>query len=74
MKSHDDKCKGKALMRQLPFSLIHAVILTLDLLTPKLIGHILNFNMSSLWVKFYNDRCKEKTIMHQLPFSVINAL
>ena len=42
VKFHDDRCKGKAVMRREPFfSNLCIVTLTFDLLTSKSIGHIL---------------------------------
>ena len=72
MKFQDCMCKGKAIMCQLPFSVINAVTLTFD---PK-INRAHPRLMESMCVKFNHDRCrfKGKEIMRQLTFSVINAL
>ena len=64
-------CKGKAVMRRKPFSVIHALwpwplVLKIYRVHPCLMG--------SLHVKFHDDRCKGKAVMRQKPFSVIYAL
>ena len=66
MKFHDDRCKGKAVMRRKPFSVIYALTLTFDLLTSKSIGHILD-SLGSLHVKFHDDGCKGKAVMRRKP-------
>ena len=71
VKFHDDRCKGKAVMRRKPFSVIYALWpWPLDLKIyrahPWLIG--------SLHVKFHDDRCKGKAVMRRKPFSVIYEL
>ena len=51
VKFHDDRCKEKAVMRRKPFSVMYALIvtLTLDLLTSKSIGHILDSWGVCMW-------------------------
>ena len=71
VKLHDDRCKGKAVMRRKPFSVIYALWpwpfdLKIYRAHPCLMG--------SLHVKFHDDRCKGKAVMRRKPFSVIYAL
>ena len=71
VKFHDDRCKGKAVMRQKPFSVIYALWpWPLDLKIyrahPWLVG--------SLHVKFHDNRCKGKALMRRKSFLVIYAL
>ena len=59
VKFHDDRCKGKAVMRRKPFSVIYALWpwpfdLKIYRAHPCLIG--------SLHVKFHDDRCKGKAV------------
>ena len=70
VKFHDDRCKGKAVMRRKPFSVIYAVTLTFDLKIYRAHPCL----MGSLHVKFHDDRCKGKAVMRRKPFSVIYAL
>ena len=57
VKFHDDRCKGKAVMRRKPFSVIYALWpWPLDL---KIYGAHPCL-MGSLHVKFHDDRCKGK--------------
>ena len=63
VKFHDDRCKGKAVMRQETiFSNLCIVTLTFDLLTSKSIGHILD-SWGVCMLKFHDDRCKGKAVM-----------
>ena len=66
--------KGKQLCANYHLSNQCIVTLTFkfDLMTQKLIGHILD--SWGVCVKFHDDMCKEKAIMCQLRFSIINAL
>ena len=71
VKFHDNRCKGKAVMHQKPFSVIYALWpwpfdLKIYRAHPCLMG--------SLHVKFHDDRCKGKAVMRWKPFSVIYAL
>ena len=71
VKFHDDRCKGKAVMRRKPFSVIYALWpwpfdLKIYRAHPCLMG--------SLHVKFHDGRCKGKAVMRRKPFSVIYAL
>ena len=61
VKFHDCMCKGKAIMCQLPFSVINAVTLTFDLLTSKLTGHIFNTWGVCVW-SFMMIGVKEKQL------------
>ena len=71
-KFHDDKCKGKAVMRQNNFTFFIfnlaifsyqcIVTLTFDLLTRKSLGQN-PWLIRSLYVKFHEDRCKGKVVM-----------
>ena len=71
VKFHDDRCKGKAVMRRKPFSVIYALWpWPLDLKIYR--AH--PWLMGSLHVKFHDDRCKGKAVMRRKPFSVIYAL
>ena len=71
VKFHDDRCKGKAVMRRKPFSVIYALWLwPLDLKIYRAHPCL----MGSLHVKFHDDRCKGKAVMRRKPFSVIYAL
>ena len=70
MKFHDDRCKGKVVMRRKPFSVIYALTLTFDLKNYRAHPCL----MGSLHVKFHDDRCKGKAVMRRKPFSVIYAL
>ena len=63
MKFHDDRCKGKAVMRRKPFSVMYAVTLTFDLKIYRAHPCL----MGSLHVKFHDDRCKGKAVMHRKP-------
>ena len=71
VKFHDDRCRGEAVMRRKPFSVIYALWpWPLDLKIYR--AH--PWLMGSLHVKFHDDRCKGKAVMHRKPFSVIYAL
>ena len=64
VKFHDDRCKGKAVMRRKPFSVIYALWpwpfdLKIYRAHPCLMG--------SLHVKFHDDRCKGKAVMRRKP-------
>ena len=64
VKFHDDRCKGKAVMRRKPFSVIYALWpWPLDLKIYRAHPCL----MGSLHVKFYDDRCKGKTVMRRKP-------
>ena len=68
VKFHNDRCKGKAIMRQTVFSNPCIVTLTFDL------NRAHHWPIGSLCVKFPNDRCKGIAIMRYKTFSVIHAL
>ena len=71
MKFHDDRCKGKAVMRRKTiFSNLCIVTLTFDLKIYRAHPCL----MGSLHVKFHDDRCKGKAVMRRKPFSLIYAL
>ena len=71
VKFHDDRCKGKAVMRRKSFSVINALWpWPLDLKIYRAHPCL----MGSLHVKFHDDRCKGKAVMRRKPFSVIYAL
>ena len=71
VKFHDDRCKGKAVMRRKPFSVIYALWpWPLDLIIYRAHPCL----MGNLHVKFHDDRCKGKAVMRRKPFSVIYAL
>ena len=71
VKFHDDRCKGKAVMRRKPFSVIYALWLwPFDLKIYRAHPCL----MGSLHVKFHDDRCKGKAVMRRKQFSVIYAL
>ena len=60
MKFHDDRCKGKAIMRHKPFSLINALWhWPLNPKTHRAYPQL----MESLCMKFHDDRCKGKATM-----------
>ena len=66
MKFHDDRCKGKAVMRRKPFSVIYALYLDLGPFDLKIYRAYPCF-MGSLHVKFHDDRCKGKAVMRRKP-------
>ena len=70
MKFHDDRCKGKAVMRRKPFSVIMHCDLDLCPFDLK-IYRAHPCLMGSLHVKFHDDMCKGKAVMRRKPFSVI---
>ena len=68
VKFHDDRCKGKAVMRRKPFSVIYALWpwpfdLKINRAHPCLMG--------SLHVKFHDDRCKGKAVMRWKPLCIV---
>ena len=64
VKFHDDRCKGKAVMRRKPFSVIYALWpWPLDLKIYR--AH--PWLMGRLHVKFHDDRCKGKAVMRRKP-------
>ena len=71
VKFHDDRCKGKEIMRHKPFPIINAswpwpLDPKINRAHPRLMG--------SLCVKLHDDMCKVKEIMRHRPFPIINAL
>ena len=73
VKFHDDRCKGKAVMRRKPFSVIYALWPWPLTFWPQ-IYRAHPWLMGSLPVTFHDDRRKWKVVMRRKPFSVIYAL
>ena len=72
MKFHDDRCKGKAIMRHKPFSVITALCPWPLTFWPKIHSAHPQL-MGSLCMKIHDDRWNGKAIMQHKTFSVING-
>ena len=73
VKFHEDRCKGEAVMRLKPYSVILALWPWPLTYWPQ-VHRVHTQIMGRLHVTFHEDRCKGEAVMGQKPFSVILAL